>query len=71
MNTRRIALGLIACVALFAVSCTSSTAEEDGLYQESIDKTRIKVPANGIDKTRIKVPANGIDKTRIKVPLAG
>ncbi|MCM4166227.1 hypothetical protein KCTC52924_03151 [Arenibacter antarcticus] len=51
---------MVACLTLFATSCTpSDTAEEDKLFEQNIDKTRIKVPPTGIDKTRIKVPPNG------------
>lgn len=60
MNTKKpfLALAAIACFAF--TSCTSTSASDDAAYEnDSIEKTRIKVPANGIEKTRIKVPANG------------
>ena len=61
MKMKKLVFGLLACVALMAVSCEpNSTAEEDQLYDtETIDRTKIKVPRNGIDRTKIKVPANG------------
>ncbi|MGB5437254.1 MAG: hypothetical protein WBM98_15260 [Maribacter sp.] len=61
MKMKRLLFGLIAFGALLAVSCEpNSTAEEDQLYnQETIDRTKIKVPANGIDRTKIKVPSAG------------
>ncbi|WP_047415172.1 hypothetical protein [Cellulophaga sp. Hel_I_12] len=60
MNTKKtfFALAAVACFAL--TSCTSTSASDDAAYEnDAIEKTRIKVPANGIEKTRIKVPANG------------
>tara|TARA_R110000868_G_scaffold4211_13_gene26629 strand:+ start:34643 stop:34825 length:183 start_codon:yes stop_codon:yes gene_type:complete len=60
MNTKKplLALAAIACFAL--TSCTSNSASDDNAYEnDSIEKTRIKVPSNGIEKTRIKVPSNG------------
>ena len=41
MNTKRILFGLLACTTLLAVSCTSNTAEDDSLYENtnSIDKS--------------------------------
>ena len=58
---KRLLFGLLACGVLMAVSCEpNSTAEEDQLYnQETIDRTKIKVPTNGIDRTKIKVPSAG------------
>lgn len=61
MKMKRLVFGLLACFTLMAVSCEpNSTAEEDQLYDnQTIDRTKIKVPANGIDRTKIKVPSNG------------
>ena len=72
MNTRKLFFGLLACVAMLAVSCTPNSSADDQLYeQESIDRTKIKVPTHGIDRTKIKVPTHGIDRTKIKVPTHG
>ena len=60
MNTKKplLALAAIACFAL--TSCTSTSSADDSVYEnDSIEKTRIKVPAAGIEKTRIKVPSAG------------
>jgi len=61
MKMKKLLFGLVACISLMALSCEpNSTAEEDQLYDnQTIDRTKIKVPANGIDRTKIKVPANG------------
>jgi hypothetical protein len=45
---KRYVFGLLACLTLVAVSCEpNNTAEEDQLYEQSIDRTKIKVPTNG------------------------
>ena len=61
MKMKKLIFGLLACVTLMAVSCEpNAIAEEDQLYDnQTIDRTKIKVPANGIDRTKIKVPSNG------------
>ncbi len=39
---KRLIFGLLACVTLMAVSCEpNSTADEDQLYEQGIDKTKI------------------------------
>jgi len=62
MNIKKISLGfaMAACISLVSFSCTpNNTAEEDSLYEQNINKLKIKVPANGIDKLKIRVPKNG------------
>ncbi len=42
MNTKKILLGLaVLFVAGLAFSCTDSTAEEDALYENSIDREHL------------------------------
>lgn len=42
MNTKKILFGILACVTLLAVSCeSSSTSEEDALYEQGIRKKDI------------------------------
>ncbi len=43
MNTKRILFGLFACVTLMvaASSCTDSTAEDDQLFEQGVDKTKL------------------------------
>lgn len=54
------AFSLTICFAFVSFSCSpDNTAEEDSLYEQNIDRTKIKVPTNGIDRTKIKVPTNG------------
>ncbi len=39
---KKFVFGLLACVTLLAVSCEpSSTAEEDQLYEQGVDKTKL------------------------------
>ena len=47
MNTRKILFAIIASTTLLAVSCTPNTAEEDGLYEETVDVNEVKKPKNG------------------------
>ncbi|MBC7000156.1 hypothetical protein [Cytophaga sp. FL35] len=43
---KKFVFGLLACVTLLAVSCeTSSTADDDQLYEQGVDKT--KIPSQG------------------------
>ncbi len=47
MKMKRLIFGLLACVTLMAVSCEpSSTADEDQLYEQGVDKTKITKPGN-------------------------
>ncbi len=42
MKMKRLIFGLLACVTLMAVSCEpNSTAEEDQLYEQGIDKNNL------------------------------
>ncbi len=39
---KKFVFGLLACVTLLAVSCeSSSTAEEDALYEQGVDKSKL------------------------------
>jgi hypothetical protein len=43
MKMKRLIFGILACVTLMAVSCEpNSTAEEDNLYEQGLDKTKLK-----------------------------
>jgi hypothetical protein len=43
MKMKRLIFGILACVTLMAVSCEpNSTAEEDSLYEQGLDKTKLK-----------------------------
>lgn len=47
MKMKKLLFGLLACVALMAVSCEpNSTAEEDQLYEQGIHKDKIKTSPN-------------------------
>ncbi|MBT8306457.1 MAG: hypothetical protein KJN85_05940 [Maribacter sp.] len=42
---KRFVFGLLACITLMAVSCEpNNTAEEDQLYEEGIDKDKLRIP---------------------------
>jgi hypothetical protein len=42
MKMKRLVFGILACVTLMAVSCEpNNTAEEDQLYEQGVDKTKI------------------------------
>ena len=42
MKMKRLLFGLLACVTLMAVSCEpNSTTDEDQLYEQGVDKTKI------------------------------
>lgn len=46
MKVKQIIFGLLACVTLLAVACEpSNTADEDDLYEQGIDKKKIKTPS--------------------------
>lgn len=48
MKMKRLLFGILACVTLMAVSCEpNSTADEDQLYEEGIDKSKARIPAKG------------------------
>lgn len=47
MNTRKIFFAIVASTTLMAASCTPNTADEDALYEETVDGNKIKVPSRG------------------------
>lgn len=45
MKMKKLLFGLVACISLMALSCEpNSTAEEDQLYEQGVDKTKITKP---------------------------
>jgi transposase-like protein len=69
---KKIVFGLLACVTLFVVSCeTNDIAEEDAVYEQGVDKTKIPSQADKksfVDKTKIPSQADKqsfVDKTKI------
>lgn len=43
MKVKQIIFGLLACVTLLAVACEpSNTASEDDLYEQGIDRSKVK-----------------------------
>ncbi|WP_165200554.1 hypothetical protein [Muriicola soli] len=44
MNTRKLLFAFAAILVLFAAACTPNTAEDDQLYEQGVDKTKIKLP---------------------------
>lgn len=53
MNTKKLILGLCMGVAFLAMSCTQNTTDEDGLYENGVDKTLITKDNKSVDKTLI------------------
>jgi hypothetical protein len=48
MKVKKLIFGLLACVALLAVSCEpNNTADEDDLYEVGVDKSKITKPKHG------------------------
>ncbi|MET6990520.1 hypothetical protein [Sediminicola arcticus] len=48
MNTKKILFAVVAAATLLVASCTSSTASDDSLYEQGVDKTKInKGNSNG------------------------
>ena len=65
MNTKKLFYGLVTCLVLMAAACTpTSTAEEDDLYLDGIDKNKIILKNNSIDKNKI-ILKHSIDKNKI------
>ena len=45
MKMKKLIFGLVACISLMALSCEpNSTAEEDQLYEQGVDKPKITMP---------------------------
>ena len=62
MNTRKLILGIAMCCAVLAMSCSQSTAEDDGIYENGVDKTKlINGDKRSVDKTQL---INGDTKGR-------
>jgi hypothetical protein len=54
MNTKKLILGLSMGFAFLAMSCTQNTAQEDGLYENGVDKTQlINGDKKSVDKTQL------------------
>ncbi|WP_373517157.1 hypothetical protein [Pricia sp.] len=69
---KKVVFGLMACATLLIVSCeTNDIANDDQLYEQGVDKTKIPSQANKqsfVDKTKIPSQANKqsfVDKTKI------
>jgi len=41
MNTKKILFGLSTVLILMAAACTPNTAEDDQVYEQGVDKTKI------------------------------
>ena len=58
MNTRKFFYGIITCCVLTAAACTSSTAEDDQLYEQGIKKDEIilkNINDKEVEKDNIKI----------------
>ena len=55
MKTRKILFAVLASASLFVASCTqNSTAEEDQLYQDGVDRTKVTTNnKQSVDRTKI------------------
>lgn len=54
MNTKKLILGLCMGFAFLAMSCTQNTTDEDGLYENGVDKTQlINGDKRSVDKTQL------------------
>ena len=60
MITKKTLFAVLACVAFLGTSCTStSTADEDSLYTNSVDRTKVKLYPQGVDRTKVKIYPQG------------
>ena len=56
---KNLVFGLMACFTLLAVSCDSSTTDEDSVYEQGVDKRKIPSQADSfVDKRKIPSQAN-------------
>ncbi len=69
---KKVVFGLMACASLLVISCeTNDTANDDQLYEQGVDKTKIPSQADKrsfVDKTKIPSQAKKqsfVDKTKI------
>jgi hypothetical protein len=69
---KKVVFGLLACATLLVVSCeTNDIAENDAVYEQGVDKTKIPSQADKqsfVDKTKIPSQADKqsfVDKTKI------
>ncbi len=44
MNTKKIFFGLATALILMAAACTPNTAEDDQVYEQGVEKSKIKLP---------------------------
>jgi hypothetical protein len=44
MNTKRIFFGLATILVLMAAACTPNTADDDQVYEQSLDKKDVQIP---------------------------
>jgi len=42
MNTKRVLFGMLACAVLMLASCTNESASEDELFEQSIERNKVK-----------------------------
>ena len=67
MNTRKILFGTFAILILAISACTSSTAEEDALYENGVDKNDVIIDKVAVDKGDIDINRVSVDKNDIKI----
>ena len=47
MNIRQLLFGICTCLVLIAAtSCTPNTAEDDQVYEQGLDKSKVKIPGS-------------------------
>ena len=55
MNTRKFFYGILTCAILTAAACTSTTAEDDQLYERGVEKDKIILKSVEKDKIILKI----------------
>jgi len=46
MNTKKLFFGLATVLILMAAACTPNTAEDDQVYEQTVEKKNIRVPGS-------------------------
>ncbi|NNE78106.1 MAG: hypothetical protein HKN31_13665 [Pricia sp.] len=66
---KKVVFGLLACVTLLSVSCEpNNLAEEDAIYEEGVDRTKIRTTnRKSVDLSKVEITNNvAVDRTKIR-----
>jgi hypothetical protein len=66
MNTRKLFYGILTCVILMGVGCTT---DSDDLYESGVDKSKVRINnAYSVDKSKVRInnDTQSVEKQKVR-----